>query len=102
MDFIEHYQNELGITFGFKTTEEHIDAWTGRPGYNGTSFVRTHHTANSFAFRYKGAIISGTLPDVDAGFSDDSWYGDNEQRDLLPAVQMACGFPIDMSEAEAV
>jgi hypothetical protein len=96
--FKESHHNATGVNFDLKTIEEQDLAWSGRPDDDGEEFTRTDFYATGFSFTYKGAVISGRLPDAYAGFSENLRLGDTKYEDLLPAVIKACSFPLDLSQ----
>ena len=68
-DITEFHQNAIGVTFDFKTTQERDvhENVPSHPDYGAcivTRFTRTNFYATGFSFDYKGARISGRLPEV--------------------------------------
>ena len=90
-----------GINFDIEAIEQELTseslggdtADTAKAFYS--SGTLTEYFANGFSFSYKGAVISGRLPRVYAGFA---FRMDSCRKDLMPAVQKVCGFPLDLNE----
>lgn len=100
MDFAEHFKNETGIDFDFKNVVEKNTAETlSATGDKFSSYeTETEHSyATAFAFPYKGARITGTLPSTYAGFYTPLDY---EAKDLMPAVNAACGFAVELAQVQ--